>query len=483
MLLSQKLAGFTKGQADSLRKAMGKKNREELDKNKSKFIDGAMAKGHPKDKLEKIWTDWEAFAHYAFNKSHSTCYAYVAYQTAYLKAHYPAEYMAAVLNHAGSIEKITFFMEECKRMGLRVLGPDINESQQGFAVNKNGEIRFGFSGMKGVGEAAMDKIIEERDKEGLFSSVFDLVKRVNQRAVNKKSLESLANAGAFDCFKEMHRAQYFFTVPGDNINGLEKIIKFGSQYQANLAGNSNTLFGDLQMTAVAEPKIANCEEWQLIEKLDKEKDVVGIFISGHPLDNYKFEMNHYGMTPITEFNEFKESIALQPNPSRTFRMAGLVAGAQHRISKKGTKYGVFHIEDYSGKMEIMLFSEDYIRFSKSLEPGMVVFVMGTFRQRYNGGEYEFKISNIMLLESMAKSFTKKLKIDLHPELVTSEMVSFFQQNVKDHPGRSTLNFCMTDEASRLQVGFYTMENSFEMNEEMVKYLQQKPELEVQVELS
>ncbi|HJY23791.1 MAG TPA: DNA polymerase III subunit alpha, partial [Hanamia sp.] len=250
MLLSQKIAGFSKGDADILRKAMGKKQRAVLDKMKVQFIEGAKKNNHPVSKLEKIWTDWEAFAQYAFNKSHSTCYAYVAFETAYLKAHYPSEYMAAVLNHAGAIEKITFFMEECKNMNIKVLGPDINESQKGFAVNKKGEIRFGFNGMKGVGEAAIENIIDEREKHGTFSSIFDLIKRVNQRTVNKKSLESLAYAGAFDCFNNFHRAQFFFTVPGENMNSLEKIIRFGNQYQAQLNNNSNTLFGDLQMAEV-----------------------------------------------------------------------------------------------------------------------------------------------------------------------------------------------------------------------------------------
>ncbi|MDQ6756780.1 MAG: DNA polymerase III subunit alpha, partial [Bacteroidota bacterium] len=298
MLLSQKLANFSKGDADTLRKAMGKKQRSVLAEKKEQFIKGGTTNGHPVEKLEKIWHDWEAFAQYAFNKSHSTCYALVAYQTAYLKAHYPSEYMAAVLNHAGSIDKITFFMEECKRMGLKVLGPDINESQKGFAVNKKGEIRFGFSGMKGVGEAAIEGIIEEREKRGQFTSIYDLVKRVNQRTVNKKSLESLAFAGAFDCFKNIHRAQYFFVAPGDNANGLEKIIRFGNQYQAQLTSSSNTLFGDLQMEEVHPPRLYECEQWPLIKLLDHEKDVIGIYISGHPLDNFKFEIKYYGLTTI-----------------------------------------------------------------------------------------------------------------------------------------------------------------------------------------
>jgi DNA polymerase III subunit alpha len=481
MLQSQKLAGFTKGQADSLRKAMGKKNRKDLDDMKGKFIEGATAKGLPKDKLEKIWTDWEAFAQYAFNKSHSTCYAYVAYHTAYLKAHYPAEYMAAVLNHAGGIEKITFFMEECKNMGLKVLGPDINESQKGFAVNDKGEIRIGFSGLKGVGESAIEKIIEERTKYGLYSSIYDLVKRVNQRAVNKKSLESLAYAGAFDCFKELHRAQYFFAVPGENVTGLEKLIKFGNQYQASVADTSNTLFGDLQMTAVAPPRIAECQEWPLIELLDHEKEVTGMFISGHPLDNYKFEMNYYSITSINEFNEIKEAIDLYPNPGKLLRIAGMVAGAQHRISKAGNKYGVFTIEDYSSNMELMLFNDQYVKFQNYLQPGNVVFLTGNFTKRFETSAYEFRVNSVMLLETMAKNLTKRLTLNTHPKFLSEEVLGFVIDNVKRHPGDSTIKFNLSDEAEKLKISLYTLEKSFEMNDEMAKFLMQKPELEVYVE--
>ncbi len=483
MLLSQKLANFSKGDADVLRKAMGKKQRSVLAEMKEKFIKGGTTNGHPAEKLEKIWHDWEAFAQYAFNKSHSTCYALVAYQTAYLKAHYPSEYMAAVLNHAGSIDKITFFMEECKRMGLKVLGPDINESQKGFAVNKKGEIRFGFSGMKGVGEAAVEGIIEEREKRGHFSSIYDLIKRVNQRTVNKKSLESLAYAGAFDCFKNIHRAQYFFVAPGDNATGLEKIIRFGNQYQAQLSSSSNTLFGDLQMEEVNPPKLYECEQWPLIKLLDYEKDVTGMFISGHPLDNFKFEIKYYGLTPIAEFNEFKEAVHLHPNPGRNFRMAGLVAEAQHRISKNGNKYGVFFIEDYTAKMELTLWSDDYVRFSNYLEAGMVIFITGCFRQRYNKSEFEFKVNSITLLESMMKACTKKLQIETHPKFIDENIIGFVEKNVKKFPGKSSLKFYLSEPASKLKVGMYTLENGFEMNDEMAKFLQEKPELEVQVELT
>ena len=483
MLLSQRIAGFSKGDADILRKAMGKKQRAVLDKMKEQFIAGAKKNNHPVNKLEKIWTDWESFAQYAFNKSHSTCYALVAYQTAYLKAHYPSEYMAAVLNHAGSIEKITFFMEECKRMGLIVLGPDINESQKGFAVNKKGEIRFGFSGMKGVGEAALESIIEEREKRGTFNSIYDLIKRVNQRTVNKKSMESLAYAGAFDCFKNIHRAQYFHILPGDSINGLEKIIRFGNQYQAQLLSSTNTLFGDLQMTEVIPPSIMDCEPWPLVKSLDYEKEVTGMFLSGHPLDNFSFQLKHYGLTTVAEFNEFKEAINLHPNPGKTFRIAGLVAEAQHRIAKSGNKYGVFYVEDYTAKMEIMLFSDDYVKFSNYLEAGMLIFLTGTFRQRYNKSEFEFKISQITLLETLMRSCTKKLQIDVQPKDISQEFIDFMSENVNRFPGRSSLKFCVNDIISNLKFGMYSLENGFEMNDEMANYLQLKPELEVQIELT
>src|SRR5665647_3166629 len=299
------------------------------------------------------------------------------------------------------------FLKECKSMGLTVLGPDINESQNGFAVNKKGEIRFGFSGMKGVGEAAIENIIEEREKHGMFSSIFDLIKRVNQRTVNKKSLDSLAYAGAFDCFKNIHRAQYFFIIPGENINSLEKILKFGNQYQAQLNSSTNTLFGDLQMAEVTPPVIPECEPWPLIKLLDNEKDIIGIYMSGHPLDNFKFQIRHYGLTTVAEFNEFKEAVNLHPNPARSFRIAGLVTEAQHRISKNGNKYGVFFIEDYSAKMELMLWSEDYVRFSNFLETGMVISLSGGFSRRDQNSPFEFKVNSVTLLESLMKSSTKK----------------------------------------------------------------------------
>lgn len=478
MLLSQKLAGFSKGDADVLRKAMGKKQRSVLDKMKLSFIDGASAKGHPKDILEKIWTDWEAFAQYAFNKSHSTCYAFVAYQTAYLKAHYPSEYMAAVLNHAGSIDKITFYMEECKRMGIKVLGPDINESNNGFIVNKNAEIRFGFSGLKGVGEAAIDNIVEERNRHGHFKDIFDLVKRVNLRSVNKKSLESLAYSGAFDCFKDYHRAQYFYQPPGDS-PALEKVIKFGSIYQSQSANATNTLFGDLQMPEIVAPKLPICVPWQLVEQLDFEKEVTGMYMSGHPLDNFRFELKHYNIHSLADFNEIKNAISIAPT-SRQFRLAGLVIDAQHRLTKTGKNFGVLHIEDFSGKSEFMLWSEDYVKYSNYLEKGMIVMIEGSFRQRYNSDQYEFKIAKLHLLETVKSSLTKEVIIDIPPQFIDEQFVSFIDRNIKEHPGRTSIKFNISDTSQKYKISMRSLEKGFTMNDEMALFLDNNLNIDVSV---
>ncbi len=480
MLLSQKIGGFSKGDADVLRKAMGKKQKEVLDKMKAQFIEGAVAKGHKKHILEKIWSDWEAFAQYAFNKSHSTCYAFVAYQTAYLKAHYPSEYMAGVLNHAGAIEKITFFMEECKRMGLRVLGPDINESQKGFAVNVKGEIRFGLGGLKGVGEAAIESIIDER-KKGSYKSIFDLVKRVNQRTVNKKSLECLAYSGAFDCFMDIHRAQYFHIPQGDTSTGLEKIIKFGNLYQSQSADTTNTLFGDLEMPEVSPPRLPDCEPWNLTEGLEHEKNITGIFLSGHPLDHFSFEMKHYGITSIAGFIEFKETLLKQHNPFRAFRIAGLVSETQHRTSKNGKHFGIFSVEDYSGKTEIALFGEDYVRFKDHFNLGNSLFIYGNFKPRWNSTtEFEFKITGVMLLETVKSVLTRQIQIELHPKILNEKVLDFIDHNLKGYPGKSNIRFVLSEPKSNLKVNMYTLERGFEMNDEMTEFLESNPDLEVKV---
>ncbi|MCO5240840.1 MAG: DNA polymerase III subunit alpha [Chitinophagaceae bacterium] len=480
MLLSQKLGGFSKGDADVLRKAMGKKQKSVLDKMKTQFVSGAVAKGHDAKVLEKIWSDWEAFAQYAFNKSHSTCYAFVAYQTAFLKAHYPSEYMAGVLNHAGAIDKITFFMEECKRMGIKVLGPDINESEKGFAVNKKGEIRFGLGGLKGVGEAAVEGIIEER-KKGHYKSIFDLAKRVNQRVVNKKSLECLAYSGAFDCFADIHRAQYFYIPQGDTTTGLEKIIKFGNIYQSQSASSTHTLFGDLQMPEIMPPKLPDCPPWTLTEWLEHEKDITGIFLSGHPLDHFSFEMKYYGITPIAEVIEFRDAHLTLSNASRHFKIAGLVSDVQHRTTRNGKQFGVFSLEDYSGKMELALFGEDYVRFKDHFSLGNVLFATGNFKPRWNSTtDFEFKLGTVMLLETLKRAVTRQVDVELHPKLLTEEMVAFIERNVKSYPGKSGIKFILSEPGSGWKISMYTLEKGFEMNDEMAAFLESNPDIVVRV---
>ena len=489
MLLSQSIGGFTKGDADVLRKAMGKKQKEVLDKMKAKFIDGATAKGHPADKLEKVWTDWEAFAQYAFNKSHSTCYAFVAYQTAYLKAHYPSEYMSAVLNHAGSIEKITFFMEECKRMGLKVLGPDINESIKGFAPNKKGEIRFGMGGLKGVGENAIENIINERSKSGGFKDIFEFITRVNQRAVNKKSIECLAYAGAFDCFPQFHRAQYFYIPDGDRTTGIEKIIGYGQTKDSLTSGTTNTLFGDLQQVMeIPPPKIPNCEPWTLTEKLEHEKEVTGIFMSGHPLDHFKFELTYYKIMPLNDFIEIKESATLsQSYVNKNIRIAGLVVDAQHRVTKTGRNFGILAIEDYSGKTEIALWSDDYVKFTNYLEKGKNILLQGFFKTGWKKeGEpdrYEFKVLSINLLESAKQNLTKQVDLNLHVGAVSPELVNFMEKNIKNNPGKAGLKINLIEPTENLNITLVSKDKGFTMNDEMANFLLNNPDIEVNVAMN
>jgi DNA polymerase III subunit alpha len=485
MLLSQKLAGFTKGKADGLRKAMGKKDKVALDSMKEAFINGALAKNHPIEKLEKVWTDWEAFAQYAFNKSHSTCYAFVAYQTAYLKANYPSEFMSAVLNHSGAIEKITFFMEECKRMGIKVLGPDINESIKGFAPNKKGEIRFGLGGLKGVGESAIESLIDERKKSGEYLSIFDFIKRVNQRTVNKKSLESLAYSGSFDCFSNLHRAQYFNIPEGEKTTGIEKIIGYGQMQQQMGVGNNNTLFGDLpQVMDVPTPKIGTCEVWSLTKKLEHEKDVTGMYMSGHPLDHYKFELKYYGIKPIVDFNELKDMPdVINATLGKNIKIAGLVTDAQHRITKTGKNFARLVVEDFSGKTELMLWSEDYVKFTNYLEIGKNLLITGYYKQSWKGEGFEFKFANIHLLETAKQSLTKQVELSLQPATVSLDFVNFIEQNIKNHPGKCSIKFNIYEPTENLKITMYNNEKGFTMNDDLSNYLLENLDIDVNIVLN
>lgn len=432
MLLSQKLAGFSKGDADVLRKAMGKKQKNVLDKMKSQFVEGAVAKGHPANVLEKIWADWEAFASYAFNKSHSTCYSFVAYQTAYLKANYPAEYMAAVLtNNQNHIDKITFFMEECKRMGLKVKGPDINESEVQFTVNSQGEIRFALSAIKGVGEAAVESIILERKNKGQFLTYLDFIRRSNLRTVNKKVLESLCNAGSFDCFPELHRKQYFTPVEKYD-SFIELSLKYGNNYQSQKQSTAISLFGDFEETiSIPEPTATITEQWSLIEMLTREKEVVGIFISGHPLDDYRNEINNFASCSLKNLDRFK---------NLKIKLAVFVSSVDHRISKKGTGWGKFTLQDFEGEIELSLFGEDYMKYKHLMEPGMSLYVVGNYQQSKwkESKEFELQILEVRQLASILEDLTDTISLQVPLNIIDESFILKLEKIIKTNKGKQPL---------------------------------------------
>ncbi|WP_445725707.1 DNA polymerase III subunit alpha, partial [Flavobacterium sp.] len=405
MLLSQKLAGFTKGEADMLRKAMGKKIFALLEKLKPQFIEGGIKNNHPKDKLEKVWKDWEAFAAYAFNKSHSTCYAYIAYQTAYLKAHYPAEYMASVLsNNMNDIKQVTFFMEECKRAEIPVLGPDVNESYYKFAVNKDGAVRFGMGAIKGVGAAAVDAIVEERSKNGIYTSIFDLTKRVDLRAANKKAFDGLAMAGGLDSFKNVHRAQYY-QLDEKGVTFIERAIRYGNKYQENKNSAQISMFGEASEVQFPEPEIPHAQKWGMMEELSKEKELVGIYISGHPLDDFKTEIRYYCNTPLTVFQNQAELV------NKDIAVGGIITNVEHRVSKNGKGWASFNLEDYSGSHEFRLFGEEYLKFRHFLVPNSFIYAKIFCRKGWNN-DVRITFGTIQMLQDILEEFSKKITLNL-----------------------------------------------------------------------
>ncbi len=439
MLLSQKLANFSKGDADVLRKAMGKKQKDVLDKMKSKFIEQAVANGHPEDKLEKIWKDWEAFAQYAFNKSHSTCYAWIAYQTAYLKAHYPAEYMAAVLsNNMNDIKQVSFFMEECKRMGLQVLGPDVNESYYKFTVNENYAVRFGMGAIKGVGMGAVETIVSNR-KEGKYKSIFDLAKRIDLRAANKKAFENLALAGGFDCFTDTHRAQYFHT-DGDNVTFYEKAMRYGAKFQENENSSQVSLFGDASDVQIAEPTVPPCEEWSTMEKLAKEKEVVGIYISGHPLDDFKFEMKYFCNSKLENLKNLGNFVG------KTLTFAGIVTNVQYKTAKNGKDWAMFTLEGYDESHEFRIFDEEYLKFRHFLVNNQFVYfkvmVKDGWVNRETGKKSEPRLQfvDVKQLQDVLPQFAKKLSIQMDIHDLHQNFIQRLSDIFNSNKGENTVTF-------------------------------------------
>ncbi len=469
MLLSQKLADFTKGEADVLRKAMGKKQKDVLDKMKPKFIEQASAKGMDSKKLEKIWKDWEAFASYAFNKSHSTCYAWIAYQTAYLKAHYPAEYMAAVLsNNMNDIKSVTFFMEECKRMKLNVLGPDVNESFYKFSVNQDYAVRFGMGAIKGVGSGAVATIVKNR-AESKYKSIFDMAKRLDLRAANKKALENLALAGAFDSFGA-HRAQYFYD-SGDGITFLEKAVKYANKYQENENSSQVSLFGETSDVQIPEPVVPPCDEWGTMQKLAQEREVVGIYISGHPLDDFKTEMKTFCNATISMFAD------VTPYVNRELTFGGVVTDVQHRVSKQGKGWGLFTIEDYNDSFEFRIFGEDYLKFRHFLIKNNFVYVRSYIKEGWinketqKRGEPRVQFNSFQLLHDVMDTHAKKITIQLNIEDVKNTNIDKLKQLFEFHPGKHILNFHVIDTSEKIKLEMISRKQKIQVSQELINELE------------
>ncbi len=476
MLLSRQLAGFTRGQSDSLRKAMGKKIKSMMDELKVLFIDGCKAnekfmkecaetKKDPDQLIAKIWGDWEAFAKYAFNKSHATCYSYISFQTAYLKANYPAEFMAAVLsNNMSDIEKVTFFIDDCRNQGIKVLGPDINESHNNFAVNKEGDIRFGLNAIKGVGEAAVKEIIEERNKKGKYKGIFGFVKRVNLRTVNKKSLESMALAGAFDNFKNTPRYVFFHKESENSSTFLEKIIQFGHQFQDEQNSSQVSLFGDLGEVELPDPEIPYAEPWTQLETLKKENEVVGFYLSGHPLDQYKIEMREFANSTIKKFEDVLSSLNnideskkadLQPNnpqlnklkalKEKSYTIACIITNPAdtNMMTKTGKPYGRFIVEDYSGSLEISMFGDSFEKHKNILsrkDQYILLRVMPDKPSWKGDGAYELKVMSVELLSEVLEKRAKRLDVNIDLVNISSNLVVELKQMIDTYAGKTALNF-------------------------------------------
>ena len=468
MLLSQKLAGFTGGEADTLRKAMGKKKRDVLDKMKPKFIEGCKQRGHDEKICDKIWGDWEAFASYAFNKSHSTCYAYVAYQTGYLKAHYPSEFMAALLSrNLADIKQLTLYMNECKRMGIRVLGPDINESMRTFSSNKAGDVRFGLGAVKGVGEAAVESIIAERNANGRFKDIYDLLERVNFSAVNRKCFENLAYAGGFDSISGFHRGKFFGADARDNtgVTFIEQLMRYGQRFQAEKNNAQQSLFGGGGHVDIQRPVLPACADWSQLETLAKEREMIGHYLSAHPLDDYKIIINHMCKTQLTELEN------LEALKGQEIAVAGMVVSVQNLITKTGKPWGKFVLEDYNGTHEFALFSRDYENFRKYLFSDYFLFVRGRVQPKpYNDKELEFKIISMVQLSEMRDTMIKEMNVLLPVEDVTPTLVRELTEKVKEAKGETLFRISVIDREAHVSLSLFSKSHKVSLTQSLVSYL-------------
>lgn len=447
MQAAQIMAGYSLGAADILRRAMGKKKVEEMERQKAIFIEGAFNKGVDKKKAEEIFDVMARFAKYGFNRSHSAAYSVVAYRTGYLKAHYPAEYMAAVLtNNLSDIKKITFFMEECQRQSIAVLGPDVNESALNFVVNDKGEIRFGLGAIKGVGEGAVENIVQEREENGPYSSIFDFMSRISLRSVNKRVIESLAMAGAFDCFEGVHRAQFFCVEEEGAATFIDKMIRYAhAQAQQKNASQMN-LFGDSSDSVIPDPEMPDCPKWPKMEMLKKEKEVTGMYISGHPLDNFRIQINHFCSHDLSQLQD------LEKLKNREVSFAGVILSAQHKYTKTGKPFGSFIIEDYSDSLQLSAFSEDYLKIKHFLEKESFVFVKAQVTQRWKSADqWELKIKSMMLLTDVAEKMANDLLLELSLDEINPQFINSLLENVKENQGKCRLKIRLRDEKESMSV--------------------------------
>ena len=475
MLLSRLLADFTRGESDALRKAMGKKLRDKLDHMKPKFIAGGQKNGHDAKVLEKIWADWEKFASYAFNKSHATCYSWVAYQTAFLKANYPAEYMAAVMSRSLSdITTITKLMDECKSMGIKVLGPDVNESNLKFTVNPEGNIRFGLGAVKGVGEGAVQSIMEERAKNGPYTGIFDFVQRVNLNACNKKNLECLALAGGFDSFPELKREQYF-AVNTKNEVFIETLVRYGNRYQADKAAAVNSLFGGENVVDIATPEIPQAERWSDLDRLNKERDLVGIYLSAHPLDEYAVVLEYVCNTHMAELEDKTALVG------REITMGGIVTSVRRGISKNGNPYGIAKIEDYSGSAELPFFGNDWVTYQGYLGERTFLYIKARCQpKQWRQDELELKITSMELLPDVKEKLIEKITILIPLGVLNKALVTELAELTKERPGTTELYFKVTDPESKMALDLVSRPVKLSVGRELISYLKERPELDFRI---
>ncbi|MGL4519747.1 MAG: DNA polymerase III subunit alpha [Phocaeicola sp.] len=471
MLLSRLLGNFTRGESDALRKAMGKKLRDKLDQMKPKFIAGGQKNGHNPKALEKIWTDWEKFASYAFNKSHATCYSWVAYQTAYLKANYPSEYMAAAMSrNISNITEITKLMDESKATGINTLGPDVNESHLKFAVNRKGDIRFGMGAIKGVGENAVFAILEERDRNGVFSSIFDFVQRVNLSACNRKNIENLALAGAFDGFAEIKREDFFVkNTKGETF--VEVLVRYGNKYQLDQAAAANSLFGGDNVIEIATPEIVSAPIWGDLEKLNKERELVGIYLSAHPLDEYAIILENVCTTRMAELSD------LTPLQNRDLTLGGIVTAIREGYTKNGKPYGIAKLEDYSGSAEFALFGNDWLEKKNFFAEGMFLFIKAKCQpKQWRQDELEVKLGTIELLPEVKDKLVEKVTITLSLSALDQQMITELMTLCKEHPGGAELYVNVLDDDGQMYVNLLSRTLKVSVQKEMMWYLKGNPNL-------